>query len=182
MRLMIGVASLAAWLAACSGGSRSEGDADTSEDTAVDTAPDTAADTPPDAPADTGADTAPDPGDDAADASGDTEPDTAPDAGEDPGEDAPADPATDPPCSDPCTVGGAHVAGCTEMCGGFAGTPCRSSDLACVYVTGSDAGICIPTVSLGCSGDGECSCFPPSGICTATGWACVAGSCTPGCI
>jgi hypothetical protein len=178
-------------LAGCSGGSGNEGDAGT--ETPADTPADTTADVPPDAPADpdaaedTSPDAATDTGTDTAvdtttDTAADTAVDTAADTAVDTGTDASTDTATDPSC-DPCYVGGSYVSGCTAMCGGFAGTPCPDTTvLTCVYATGSDAGICIPTVNLGCSVDADCACFPHFSICTTTRWTCASGSCSVACI
>lgn len=171
---------LAFALHGCSRGSGTEGD--TSTDTAGDTSVDTVLDVQPDPGADP-------------DAPVDTAEDPAPDTSTDPGTDPPADtvvdtlvdtvtdPGTDSPCSDPCYVSGTYVSGCTAMCGGFAGTPCPDTTvLTCVYARGSDAGICIPTVNLGCTIDADCSCFPHFSICTTSRWTCSGGSCAVACI
>ena len=182
-------------LSGCSGGSGSEGDvgtdapadapSDTTAEVPTDAAPDPDAgeDFPPDTAADTPSDTAADTTEDTAiDTTADTAVDTATDTAADTGTDAPTDTGTDPGC-DPCYVGGSYVSGCTAMCGGFAGTPCPDTTvLTCVYATGSDAGICIPTVNLGCSVDADCACFPHFSICTTTRWTCASGSCSVACI
>jgi len=179
-------------LVACSGGSDREADADTGTDTLHDTAADTAGEPVGDTVEDTSAepDAAEDPVpdtvadtalDSSADTGTDTGTDTGMDTGMDTGTDAPVDVPTDSPCSDPCYVGGVYVTGCTAMCGGFAGTPCPAVTLTCVYASGSDAGICIPTANLVCSTTPECTCFPPASICTTSTWTCSGGECRVAC-
>jgi hypothetical protein len=185
----------------CSGGTKSEGDADTGTDVEDDpageastdpgtdpgeeTAPDAVVDASDEPAVDPDEDTGTDPVTETTDPGTEPSPDPRPDPTIEPYPDPRPDPHTDPAldgaCVDPCAV--STVSGCGADCGGFAGTPCPHSSLTCVYPTGVTAGICIPTSALGCSTDVDCACFPSFHICTSgTTWSCRSGSCGLSCV